>query len=42
MRWVGHAANMREIRNAYKFWSESLKGRVHLKDPGTDGMIILK
>jgi hypothetical protein len=25
MRWVG----MGEVRNAYKFWSEDLKGRDH-------------
>jgi hypothetical protein len=33
---------MGEIRNAYRFWSENLKGRYHLGDIGVDRRIILK
>jgi hypothetical protein len=34
MRWAGHVALIGEMRNAYKFWSENLKGRDHLEDLG--------
>jgi hypothetical protein len=33
---------LREIKNAYRFWFGSLKGRVHSEDLGLDGRIILK
>jgi hypothetical protein len=33
---------MGKMRNAYKFWFESLKGRDHSEDLGVDGRIILK
>jgi hypothetical protein len=36
MRWMGHVACVGEMRNAYIFWLESLKGR------GIDASIILK
>jgi hypothetical protein len=42
MRWAGHAASMREMRNVYIFWLENLKGRDHLEDLGVDGKIILQ
>jgi len=42
MRWGGHVAHTGEMRNAYKFWSENLKGRDHLEDLSTDGKIILE
>jgi hypothetical protein len=31
-----------EVRNAYRFWSDNLKGRDHLEDLGVDGRIILE
>jgi hypothetical protein len=34
--------SMGKNRNSYKFWSQNLKGRSHLEDPGEDGRIILK
>jgi hypothetical protein len=36
MRWVGHVARIGEMINAYKFWSENLKGRDQLEDLGLD------
>jgi hypothetical protein len=33
-------ARMRELRNAYKIWSEDVKLRVHLEDLDVDGRII--
>jgi hypothetical protein len=33
---------MGEMRNAYKIWSENLKGRDHEEDLGVDGRIILE
>jgi hypothetical protein len=33
---------MGEMRNEYKIWLESLKGRDHSEDLGIDGRIILK
>jgi hypothetical protein len=33
---------MGEMRNAYKIWLESLKGRDHSEVLGVDGRIILK
>jgi ribonuclease I len=40
--WVKHTACMGQMSNAYKMLVESLKGRDHLKDLGTDERIILK
>jgi hypothetical protein len=43
MKQVGHAVCMVEIRNAYQFWSENLKGgRYRSEDLGVDGRIILE
>jgi hypothetical protein len=39
--WAGHVADMGEVRNAYKVWSENLKGKEHSQDLGVDGRIIL-
>jgi hypothetical protein len=39
IRWVGHLAQKEETRNAYKFWSENLKGIDYLD---VDGRIVLK
>jgi hypothetical protein len=39
--WAGHIARMGEI-NAYKNWSEDLKGTDHSEDLGVDGKIILE
>jgi hypothetical protein len=33
---------MVKMRNAYKFWSENLKGRDHSEDLGVDREIILE
>jgi hypothetical protein len=33
---------VQEMRNAYKVWSEILKGRDHLEHQGIDRRIILK
>jgi hypothetical protein len=41
MSWVWHVACMREVRNAYKIWSENLMVRGHLEDTGIDEEIIL-
>jgi hypothetical protein len=42
MRWVGHVAQVAEMRIAYKIWLVSLKGRDHSEDVEVNGMIILK
>jgi hypothetical protein len=42
MRWAGHVTRMEEMRNKYKCWPESLKGRDHLEELGLDGKIILE
>jgi hypothetical protein len=42
MEWTGHIARMGEMRNAYKIWSECLKGRDRSEDLGADRRIILK
>jgi hypothetical protein len=36
MRWIGHVAQMREMRNAYR------KGRDNWEDQGVDGWTIVK
>jgi hypothetical protein len=41
-RGMGHVARMGEMRNAYKFQLEYLKGRDHFEDLGLDGKIILE
>jgi hypothetical protein len=33
-------ARIGEMRNAYKNWSDNLKGRDHLEDLGVDGRMI--
>jgi hypothetical protein len=40
MRCVGHAVCMGKMRNAFKFWWESLKGIDHLEDLGIDGRML--
>jgi hypothetical protein len=42
MRWTGHVAHMEGMRNAYKFWSESLNGRDNLEGLDVDGRTILE
>jgi hypothetical protein len=42
VRWAGHIARTRETRNAYKVWSENLKGRDLSEELGVDGRIILE
>lgn len=39
---TGYTAHMGDIRNAYKIFSDNLKGRDHMKDQGVGGRIILK
>jgi hypothetical protein len=34
MRWVGHTAQIGEMRSCRKFWSLNLKGRHHMGDLG--------
>jgi len=41
-RSVGHVARMGEKINAYKSWSEYLKGKNHSGNLGIDERIILK
>jgi hypothetical protein len=41
-RWERHVARIGEIRNAYIFWLENLKGIDHSKDLGVNGKIILE
>jgi hypothetical protein len=40
MRWAGHEAHAREMKNAYQICWETLKERDHLGDLGVDGKII--
>jgi hypothetical protein len=35
--WAGHAARIKDVRNAYTILAENLKVRVHLEDVGVDG-----
>jgi len=39
---VVHVARMGEMRNAYKIWSEKLKGRDHSEDLAVDRRLILQ
>jgi hypothetical protein len=39
MRWVGHLANMGELRNEDTILVKNLKGRDHLEDLGVDGIL---
>jgi hypothetical protein len=41
-RWAGHVVRMTETTNAYKFWSENMKGRDHLEELGVNGRIKLE
>jgi hypothetical protein len=41
MKWVGHVACMREVRNTV-FWLENLYGRDHFQGLGVNGNVILK
>jgi hypothetical protein len=38
----GYVARMGNMRNAYKIWLKSLKGRDHSEDLGVDGKVILE
>jgi hypothetical protein len=40
MIWVGHLERMGEIWEAYTNFSESLKERNHLEDPGINRVIL--
>jgi hypothetical protein len=40
LRWAGHVACKGEMRDATKFWSESLKGIDHLEDLSVDGKTV--
>ena len=42
MRWAGHVALIGERRSVYGVLVGKPKGKRYLKDPGLDGMIILK
>jgi hypothetical protein len=42
MRWARHVARMGAVINAYRIWSENLKGRDYSEELGIDGRIILK
>jgi len=42
MRWVGHAARMRDRRGVYRVLVGNLRKINHLEDPGADGRIILR
>jgi hypothetical protein len=42
MRWAGHAARMREMRNAYRILVKKLKVRYYFRNLGIGGKIILK
>jgi len=37
---VGHVVRMEEMRNVNKSWSENLKRKDDLEDPGIDGRIL--
>jgi hypothetical protein len=39
---AGHVARMKTIRNAYKYWTENLKGRDNSEDLGIDERLILE
>jgi len=41
MEWSGHVARIGEMRNAYKFWSERMKGRNHSEGLNVDWRVIL-
>jgi hypothetical protein len=42
MRWAGHIARMRDIRNAYNIVVGKLEGKSHLEDLDVDERIMLK
>jgi hypothetical protein len=42
MGWAGQVACMIEMKNAYKFWSENLKGKSYSEDLVMGGRIILE
>jgi hypothetical protein len=42
MRWAGHVRRKREMKNAYKVWSENQKEGDHLEDLGVNERIILR
>jgi hypothetical protein len=37
MRWAGHAARMREKRNAYRILVDKLEKRDHCEDQNVEG-----
>jgi hypothetical protein len=37
-----HVALIQEVKNAFTFWSENLKGRDHFGDEDIDGRIAIK
>jgi len=39
MGWARHVARMGQMSNAYKFWSQNLKGRDYPEDLGADGKL---
>jgi hypothetical protein len=39
MRWAGHAACMGRRGIHTGFWYQNLEERVHLEDPGIDGIL---
>jgi hypothetical protein len=41
LNYFQYISHVGEMKNAYYFWSENLKGRDHLEDVGINGMIIL-
>jgi hypothetical protein len=41
LRWVGHKAHMRELRNAYKLLVRKCKGKGSIRRLGTGGRIII-
>jgi hypothetical protein len=42
MRWLGRVVRRGEMRNAFKFLSENVKGRHHSEDLTIDGKVILE
>jgi hypothetical protein len=42
LRWVGHLARMRAMRDAYKILVKKPERRKQFEDPKVDGRIILK